>query len=92
MSNLKEDEKINSSGIDKYNNTGTSDLESIALGEGNVKAIFENEEIDKVYLAKSNLISGAFQEIGMGRYQWELFALAGFGWSVDNVSFVIYSL
>jgi hypothetical protein len=33
---------------------------------------------------KSKIINKAMQDIGMGRYQWELFALCGFGWVADK--------
>lgn len=36
-------------------------------------------------LGKSKVINKAIQDIGMGRYQWELFALCGFGWTADNL-------
>jgi MFS family permease len=34
---------------------------------------------------KAKLINRAIQDIGMGRYQWQLFALCGFGWLADNL-------
>ena len=37
------------------------------------------------YDRKSALINKAIQDIGMGRYQWSLFALCGFGWLADNM-------
>ena len=43
--------------------------------------IFDGEEnaVDPVYQAKARLLNAAFQEIGMGRYQWLLFFVVGFG-------------
>jgi hypothetical protein len=35
-------------------------------------------------LGKSKVINKAIQDIGMGRYQWELFVLCGFGWLADK--------
>lgn len=32
------------------------------------------------FLGKSKVINIAIQDMGMGRYQWELFGLCGFGW------------
>ncbi|KAI0715627.1 MFS general substrate transporter [Cerioporus squamosus] len=48
--------------------------------------IFEGEEdaVDPVYQAKARILNAAFQEIGMGRYQWWLFFVGGFGWFTDN--------
>lgn len=33
---------------------------------------------------KSLLINKAVQDIGMGRYNWHLFILCGFGWFADK--------
>ena len=33
---------------------------------------------------KSKIINKAIQDIGMGRYNWELFVLCGFGWFADK--------
>lgn len=35
-------------------------------------------------LVKSRLINKAVQDIGMGRYNWQLFVLCGFGWFADK--------
>ncbi|KAJ5389978.1 uncharacterized protein N7496_001046 [Penicillium cataractarum] len=40
---------------------------------------------DSVYDRKAKVINRALQDIGMGRYQWELFFLCGFGWTADNL-------
>ncbi|KAL4962251.1 putative sugar transporter [Aspergillus stella-maris] len=40
---------------------------------------------DSAYDRKAKVINRAIQDIGMGRYQWELFALCGFGWLADNL-------
>ncbi|KAH8671033.1 sugar transporter [Xylariales sp. PMI_506] len=37
------------------------------------------------YELKSKLINKAIQDIGMGRYTWQLFVLCGFGWFADNL-------
>jgi len=42
--------------------------------------IYEEGSIDPVYQAKAHVLNAAIQEIGMGRYQWYLFVVAGFGW------------
>ncbi|CAL3972766.1 unnamed protein product [Diplocarpon coronariae] len=49
-----------------------------------------NEELaagghDTAYDLKSKIINKAIQDIGMGRYNWELFLLCGFGWYADNL-------
>jgi MFS family permease len=40
---------------------------------------------DTVYDRKSKVINKAIQDIGMGKYQWQLFVLCGFGWLADNL-------
>lgn len=41
--------------------------------------------IDPIYAAKARVLNAAIQEIGMGRYQWQLFFVVGFGWAQDNL-------
>ena len=42
-------------------------------------------ETDSPYDRKSKVINKAITDIGMGSYQWKLFALCGFGWLADNM-------
>jgi hypothetical protein len=44
------------------------------------------EGIKPAFLAKATVLNKAIQEIGFGRYQYELFFSGGFGWFADNVS------
>ncbi|KAG6041701.1 hypothetical protein E4U41_002784 [Claviceps citrina] len=37
------------------------------------------------YEVKSKLINKAIGDVGMGRYNWQLFFLCGFGWFADNL-------
>ncbi|KAF8258166.1 MFS general substrate transporter [Lactarius quietus] len=46
--------------------------------------LHEEGSVDPVYHAKARILNHALQEIGMGRYQWGLFAVAGFGWFADS--------
>lgn len=41
--------------------------------------------VDPAYRQKSEILNGALTQIGMGRYQWQLFFLAGLGWFADNI-------
>ena len=41
---------------------------------------------DKVYEAKVSLLNHAILDLGMGKYQWIMALLTGFGWYTDNVS------
>ncbi|PWN32690.1 MFS general substrate transporter [Meira miltonrushii] len=47
---------------------------------------------DAVYEAKAKVLNRAIQEIGMGRYQWQLFVVVGFGWASDNLWPIVTSL
>lgn len=44
------------------------------------------------YKAKAEVLNSAIQEIGMGRYQWQLFVVIGFGWASDNLWPIVTSL
>jgi len=41
-------------------------------------------DTDSPYERKSKVINKAIQDMGMGRYQWELFVLCGMGWLADK--------
>lgn len=41
--------------------------------------------IDPVFEAQATLINHAIQTIGMGKYQWALFVLCGYGWLCDQL-------
>ncbi|SJL06930.1 uncharacterized protein ARMOST_10272 [Armillaria ostoyae] len=47
--------------------------------------MYSDESMDAVYQAKSHVLNMAIQEIGMGKYQKQLFVCAGFGWFADSV-------
>lgn len=48
---------------------------------------------DPVYEGKARALNTAIQEIGMGRYQWQLFiVVGGFGWASDNLWPIVTSL
>lgn len=49
------------------------------------RAQAEAEGIRPAFYAKVGVLNKAIAEIGMGRYQWELFITAGFGWMADNL-------
>jgi len=50
------------------------------------------DTVDPVYAAKAHVLNNAIQAIGMGRYQWQLFVVVGFGWASDNLWPVVTSL
>ncbi|CAG8308219.1 unnamed protein product [Penicillium salamii] len=47
---------------------------------------------DANYKAKAEVLNRALQDIGMGRYQWQLFVVIGFGWASDNLWPIVTSL
>ena len=47
---------------------------------------------DAAYKAKADVLNRAVQDIGMGRYQWQLFVVIGFGWASDNLWPIVTSL
>ncbi|KXJ96241.1 major facilitator superfamily domain-containing protein [Microdochium bolleyi] len=49
-------------------------------------------QLDPVYEAKARVLNRAIQDIGMGRYQWQLFVVVGFGWASDNLWPIVTSL
>ncbi|PLN85484.1 MFS general substrate transporter [Aspergillus taichungensis] len=50
-----------------------------------VEADVSSSGHDTAYDRKSKVINKAIQDIGMGRYQYELYVLCGFGWVADNL-------
>lgn len=64
-------------------------IESIKAGlsetyEDKTNKAFYGHSITDSYRLKSELVGKAMEEIGMGRYQWEIFIVTGFGWICDN--------
>jgi len=55
-------------------------------------SVLEDGSLDPVYEAKAKVLNKAIQDIGMGRYQWQLFIVIGFGWSMDNLWPIVTSL
>lgn len=53
--------------------------------EDSVNREFYGASISDSYRMKSEIVSKAMTEIGMGRYQWCLFVVTGFGWITDNL-------
>ncbi|KAF9445454.1 MFS general substrate transporter [Macrolepiota fuliginosa MF-IS2] len=51
----------------------------------NLENGLEGEVVDPIYNIKAAVLNGAIQEIGMGRYQWGLAIVTGFGWLADNL-------
>jgi MFS family permease len=72
--------------LDEATNVTTS------VGGINTVAALPDDELDPVYAAKARILNNAIQEIGMGKYQWQLFGVVGFGWASDNLWPVVTGL
>lgn len=57
-----------------------------------VEGTLPEGSVDPVYEAKARLLNQAILDIGMGRYQWQLFIVIGFGWACDNLWPIVTSL
>ncbi|RDL40148.1 MFS general substrate transporter [Venustampulla echinocandica] len=55
-------------------------------------SVLPHGTVDPVYELKARVLNNAIQEIGMGRYQWQLFIVVGFGWANDNFWPIVTSL
>jgi len=53
---------------------------SAGFREGGMENMKVGGGVDPVFEAKAAVVNAAFQHMGMGKYQWKLFALCGFGW------------
>ncbi|KAF9232641.1 major facilitator superfamily domain-containing protein [Melanogaster broomeanus] len=60
-------------------------LADIDLITGPAVDLYQDGYNDPVYQAKARILNRAIQEIGMGKYQWYLFVVAGFGWFVGSI-------
>ncbi|KAJ6021877.1 Major facilitator superfamily domain general substrate transporter [Penicillium herquei] len=63
----------------------TSSHLTIEIIRAEVDAEMSSSGLNSVYDRKAMVINRALQDIGMGRYQWQLFFLCGFGWMADNL-------
>ncbi|KAH7123021.1 major facilitator superfamily transporter [Dactylonectria macrodidyma] len=57
--------------------------EIVVVDDAEVREFYGNAVSDS-YRLKSELVSQHLGEIGMGKFQWILFVVNGFGWIVDN--------
>ncbi|KAH0264878.1 MFS general substrate transporter, partial [Aureobasidium melanogenum] len=60
----------------------TTTLESL---RAEVNSDIEADGHNTAYDRKAKVINKAIQDMGMGKYQWQLFVLCGFGWMADNL-------
>lgn len=69
------------------NNLPGADAESATVLDdaSEYMALAKAEGINPAFMAKVVVLNKAMNELGMGRYQWELFFTSGFGWFADNI-------
>ncbi|KAF1949151.1 MFS general substrate transporter [Byssothecium circinans] len=77
--NQKTSEELSSSGKDAEAGAG----QVLVARDAAVEA-FYSDAISEAYRVKSELVAKHLSDIGMGKFQWILFVVAGFGWIVDN--------
>lgn len=63
-----------------------------ASPEAETSAFPRHDHAAVAYTAKATALNRAIQDIGMGRYQWQLFIVIGFGWASDNLWPIVVSL
>ncbi|KAL2816464.1 major facilitator superfamily domain-containing protein [Aspergillus granulosus] len=79
------------SGVNKTKNEVNAQEKGVAGGltleslRAEIEAGIVVSSNDSIYDRKAKIINRAIQDIGMGRYQWGLFVLCGFGWIADNL-------
>lgn len=66
-------------------------IDEIEIQHGD-KSALPSGTFDPVYEAKARELNKAIQAIGMGKYQWQLFVVIGFGWASDNLWPIVTSL
>jgi len=66
----------------KVNDSGQpEEAHSTDILEEAPAAVLEEGSLNPVYEAEARVLNEAIQDIGMGRYQWQLFIVIGFGWA-----------
>ncbi|KAH6894047.1 MFS general substrate transporter [Coprinopsis sp. MPI-PUGE-AT-0042] len=65
-------------------NDRNSSSEEVIHGK-HFESVYDENTIDSSYLAKARVLNDAIQDIGMGKYQWGLFVVTGFGYFADNL-------
>ncbi|KAL1302210.1 hypothetical protein AAFC00_002638 [Neodothiora populina] len=79
---LQDNEKAADSGSISSNDAVSLSIANLRDG---ILSDIGHDGHDTPYDRKSRVINKALSDMGMGRYQWELFILCGFGWLADNL-------
>ncbi|KAF2644609.1 putative sugar transporter [Massarina eburnea CBS 473.64] len=78
--------------VQKLNGRNSNEAHEIPSIHDAPAAVLDEGSLDPVYEAKAKILNKAIQDIGMGRYQWQLFIVIGFGWASDNLWPIVTSL
>ncbi|KAF8754126.1 Sugar transporter [Rhizoctonia solani] len=54
-----------------------------------IEQVLPEGSVDPVYQARAELLNDTIQRMGMGKYQWHLFIVTGFGWLADILWIVV---
>lgn len=76
---------LDSAGITSDEDNSQSGVLTLESLRAEIRADIATSGHDSAYDRKSKVANKAIQDIGMGRYQWQLFVLCGFGWFADNL-------
>ena len=71
--------------VSKADSVGSGVVEKLQDADDVANREFYGNSITDSYRLKSELVNKCMEEIGMGRYQYELFVVTGFGWITDNL-------
>jgi hypothetical protein len=69
----------------KIDSVTAGTIEKLQDAEDAANLEFYGSSISDSYRFKSELVNKCMDEIGFGRYQYELFVVTGFGWITDNL-------
>ncbi|CRG87924.1 Cytochrome b2, mitochondrial [Talaromyces islandicus] len=81
MDKIRSEEKFNQPVRDVYPDECAGTI--ITLDDSKVGQ-FYGSSTTQAYRLKSELVGKCIEEVGMGKFQWKLFVVTGFGWIVDN--------
>ncbi|KAI3012803.1 Alpha-L-arabinofuranosidase axhA-2 domain protein [Aspergillus niger] len=81
MDNIQQEKKRDSA--QQHANSIVGEEKGVILDDPDVQQ-FYGSSTTEAYRLKSELVGKCMEEIGMGRFQWKLFVVTGFGWIVDN--------
>ncbi|KAI1867655.1 hypothetical protein JX265_007457 [Neoarthrinium moseri] len=86
------DVDVEKMGPSNHGPTSRAGLADEALNSSNEELAMYKGQVDPVYEAKARVLNKAIKDIGMGKYQWQLFLVVGFGWASDNLWPIVTSL